>query len=143
MKKDYMTIGKAERIAAYDMPNDRTGYLAVLEMMGYTKIIGVKSLSEASDRQLKRVADKLYYDAMERFKQHWKAIWEEERIEEAERDYQSRLCDMGNIPKAERENFTKTESDKRTAIATAFFTLPFEVSSIIWPFMTMLCPSPL
>jgi len=109
---NYMTMDQAESIIDQGMPQDRTGYLAILgDIMRYTKIKGVRKLSEASNPQLKIVAHKTFRDAEKKVNHYWKAA-EEEDQDFVSDSYHRFLCDRFNIPESERENHPTSQLEE-------------------------------
>ena len=98
-----MKIDQAYKILDYGtIPEDREEQINLIGIMGYTRLRGGNLVQDCPDRQLRRVAERLFRLAEKKADAELKQMHEEEDIAE----YHHSLCDYQNIPESRRENYT-------------------------------------
>src|SRR3989344_1650718 len=108
-----MNLDQAYQILDYGVPKDRAGYFAVIGIVRYTKINGVVRLSDAPDRQLQRVAERLFREAGSKVDAELNAQVREIQDEEDLAHYHAFLCDRFNIPSEDRDQYAISQLEEQ------------------------------
>src|SRR3989338_6746324 len=94
-----MNLDQAYKILDYSVvPEKRADRIKMIQIMGYTRLRGGNLLSDCHDRQLHRVAERLFRKAEQEVQKEWKTINEEED----KLQYHSFLCDRLEVPEDQR-----------------------------------------
>lgn len=104
-----MNLDQAYKILDYGaIPLNRTEQIKLIQIMSYTWLKGGDVLSECRDRQLRRVAQRLFKEAESKVHAELNEIRREEEINH----YHAFLCDLFNLSEAERENYTISQLEE-------------------------------
>ena len=104
-----MNLDQAYKILDYGtVPQKRGEQIKLIQSMGYTRVRGGNLLPDCHDKQLHRVAQRLFKKAEKKAHAELKEINEEEDLAH----YRAFLCDSFNIPEEEREQFTISELER-------------------------------
>ena len=109
-----MNLDQAYKILNYRaVPEKREDHIKLIQIMGYRRLRGGDLLPDCYDRQLLRVAERLFRKAEQ--KAHDELNTELRKIddEEDQTQYHTFLCDRFNIPEPERENYTINELEEQ------------------------------
>lgn len=111
-----MNLDQADKILDYGtVPQNRAEQLRLIQIVGYTKVNGVDSLSECPNYQLRQVAQRLFKEAEKKIYQYWNAIEEEERSEQDNKfpEYHAFLCEITNIPPEDHNQYTISKLEEQ------------------------------
>jgi len=105
-----MNLDQAYKILDYCVvPEKREDRIKLIKIMGYTRLRGGDLLSDCRDRQLLRVAERLFRKAEGLIHAELKAELREINEEQVQEQYQNSLYAMFNILEEQRDLVTISE----------------------------------
>lgn len=109
-----MNLDQAYQILDYGaIPKKREEQICLIKLVGYTSLRGGRNLSACHDRQLYRVAGRLFREAERKVQVELQARLREMREEEHLTQYHTFLCDRFNLPESEQDNYTISELEEQ------------------------------
>lgn len=109
-----MNFDQAYQILDYCViPEKREDRIKLIRIMGYKRLRGGNLLPDCHDRQLRRVAERLFRKAEQEVRQYWDSVDETIRNEEMLENHQNSLYEMFNIPEEQRDSVTASELEAR------------------------------
>jgi len=98
-----MNLDQAYKILDYRVvPEKREDRIKLIQIMGYTRLRGGNLLPDCHDRQLHRVAERLFRKAEQKANAELEAIIEEDEVIQ----YHAFLCNRFEITEEERDQYT-------------------------------------
>ena len=101
-----MNLDQAYQILDYQaVPKNREEQIGLIRIMGYTRLRGGNLLQDCHDRQLLRVAQRLFKKAGDKVQAELHTQLKEINDQEDLIHYHSFLCDSFNIPAEDRDQY--------------------------------------
>ncbi|MDP3699110.1 MAG: hypothetical protein Q8R47_05995 [Nanoarchaeota archaeon] len=105
-----MNLDQAYKILDYSIvPEKREDRIKLIQIIGYTRLRGGNLLPDCHDRQLRRVAERLFRKAEDKVHAELREINEEE----VQEHYENSLYAMFNISEEERAEYTISELEEQ------------------------------
>ena len=108
-----MNLNQAYQILDYGIiPRNREEQISLIRIMGYTRLRGGNLLQECPDRQLRRVAERLFRKAEKKAHLELNTCLKEMQDEENAAKYHAFLCEIFNIPEELRDTVTISQLEE-------------------------------
>jgi len=109
-----MNLDQAYQILNYEtMPQRREEQISLIRVMGYTRLRGGNLLQDCHDRQLLRVAQRLFKKAGDKVQAELHLQLKEINDEEDLIKYHTFLCDRFNIPSEDRDQYAVSQLEEQ------------------------------